>query len=74
MVRGFTTFNCQHIYHEHNKLADRLSKEALVLTAGALIVQEFMEGVMIHEETENLFSWQQQLLVFVSMGNNMFTI
>ena len=59
MVRGFTTFNCQHIYHEHNKLADRLSKGALVLTVGALVVQEFMEGVMIHEDMENIFSWKQ---------------
>ena len=55
IVKGFNFFNCQHIYREHNQLVDRLSKEDLVLTVGIFIVQESMEGAMIHEDTENLF-------------------
>ena len=43
LVHGFTPFHSQHIYREHNHLADRLSKEALILPAGNLMVQEFMD-------------------------------
>ena len=56
MVHDFISFSCQHIYREHNQMADRLSKEALILTAGSFIVQEYMEGEMIHEVTKELFS------------------
>ena len=55
LVHGFSSFGCQHIYHEHNQLVDRLSKEALSLTVGNLNVQEFMEGQLTHEVTMNLF-------------------
>ena len=58
MVRSFTTFKCQHIYRGHNQLVDRLSKEALELNAGTLIIQEFMEGELIHEDSEHIFSGQ----------------
>ena len=55
LVRGFSSFGCQHIYREHNQLADRLSKEALSLIVDNLNVQEFMEGQLTHEVTMSLF-------------------
>ena len=54
MVTRFYTFTCKHTFREHNRVVDRLSKEALELEAGYLIVQEFLENVKCHEHTLNL--------------------
>ena len=53
LVLGFCSFFCQHTYKEHNRVVDRLSKEALDLAAGNLIVQEYLEDAMSHEHTFN---------------------
>ena len=46
IIRGFYSFSCKHTYHEHDRVGDRLSKEALKLDDGHLIAQEFMENSM----------------------------
>ena len=56
IIRGFISFSCQHIYQEHNQLADFLSKKALDLQAGHLIVQEFEGDILSHENSVNIFS------------------
>ena len=45
-ILGFYSFSCKHTYHEHDRVGDRLSKEALKLDDGHLIAQEFMENSM----------------------------
>ena len=47
------TFN--HIYREHNLLADELSKKALNMDAGIGHYSEYMEGKVIREGNLTLF-------------------
>ena len=55
LFSSFRSIRCNHIYHEHNMTADVLSKVALPVPIGSLTLQEFMEDVLIFEDTFNIF-------------------
>ena len=44
---SFLSLEFQHVYREHNQIADFLSKEALILAIGKLSHSEFFDGYMI---------------------------
>ena len=44
LVVSFFIFTCKHTYREHNRVVDRLSKEALELEAGNLTIKEYLEN------------------------------
>ena len=44
---SFLSLEFQHVYREHNQIADFLSKEALILAIGKLSHSEFFDGHMI---------------------------
>ena len=51
LITRFHKFICSHIFREHNRVADRLSKEALELEDGYLTIQQFLENEKCHEHT-----------------------
>ena len=51
----FLSINFQHVYREHNRSVDGLSKEALVLELGRLSFTEHLEGEEIGGDTLQFF-------------------
>ena len=45
----------KHTYHEHNSLADELSKKALQLDMGFVTFSEVMHGLVINQGNIDLF-------------------
>ena len=55
IIKGFFSFSYKHIYREHNRVADRLSKEGMELDKGKLIAQECMESSMSEYVLNSVF-------------------
>ena len=53
-IPDFLIFSCVHTYREHNYMADRLAKKALMLDSGNLIVQEYIENAQCQAYTLKL--------------------
>ena len=51
----FHTLDFHHVFREHNKREDSLSKEALSMVVGLLSFTEFYEGISIWEDKLQLF-------------------
>ena len=48
VIETYTTFNCQHVYRENNRLADRASKAGLQMEVGRWKIRESIDG-LVHE-------------------------
>ena len=46
VIETYTTFNCQHVYRESNKLEDRASKEGLQVEVGRWNIRESLDGLV----------------------------
>ena len=55
LVSSFRDLSFSHIYREHNKTADRLSKLALSLPQGRGCFMEFDEHTLVFKEYIQLF-------------------
>ena len=48
VIESYTIFNCQHVYRENNRFADRASKAGLQMEVGRWQIRESIDG-LIHE-------------------------
>ena len=55
LVTSFKDLSFSHIYREHNKTADRLSKKALSLPQGKGWFMEFDENILVFKDHIQLF-------------------
>ena len=55
LMSSFTWVDFSHVYREHNKRADILSKEGLYLAPGHLLLTESYDDEIIGEESFQLF-------------------
>jgi hypothetical protein len=53
--KGFLSIEARHIYRELNQEADALSKEALSLDEGVLLLSVWNGNVLLREEQKNMF-------------------
>ena len=55
LISGFTHVDFCHVYREHNKRADTLSKEGLLMAVGKLTLTETCEEKVYREVTLQIF-------------------
>ena len=55
LFSSFQALSINHIYREHNRLADRLSKTALSLPQGFGSFKEFIENHLVTQNTFQLY-------------------
>ena len=55
LISSFQDLSFSHIYYEHNRIADHLSKTALSLSMGFGCYSEFMEDHLVTYDTFQLF-------------------
>ena len=48
VIETYTSFNCQHVYRENNRQADKASKAGLQLEVGRWNISESLDGI-VHE-------------------------
>ena len=48
VIETYATFNCQHVYKENSRLADKASKAGLLLEVGRWNIRESLDG-FVHE-------------------------
>ena len=68
LLHCFPDLSLRHIYHEHNQIADRLSKTALSLSPGSGCFSKFTEDHLVTQGTYQLFwsfAWGAYSLFFI---------
>ena len=55
LFSSFQALSITHIYREHNRLADRLSKDALLFSQGRGSYKEFYEDQLVSQDLFQLF-------------------
>ena len=55
LLSSFTLVDFSHVYREHNKRADSLSKEGLSMASGHLLLTESCDDEFIGEVSLQLF-------------------
>ena len=55
LFNSFQALSVTHIYREHNRLADRLSKDALTFPQGKGSFMEFIENQLVSQEHFQLY-------------------
>ena len=55
LASSFQDLSFSHIYREHNKIADRLSKKALSLPQGKGCIMVFVENLLVVKDYFQLF-------------------
>ena len=55
LISSFQDLSFTHIYREHNRTADRLSKNALSFTQGKGCFMEYIENLLVSQDSFKLF-------------------
>ena len=55
LISSFQDLSFTHIYWEHNRMADRLSKSTLSFPRGKGIVKEYFENHLVSQDTFQLY-------------------
>ena len=55
VIETYNTFNCQHVYGENKRLADRVAKAGLQMEVGSWKIRESLDG-FVHEYYHRCFT------------------